>query len=274
MATYNKLLFLFFLCVVGFPSVGSSAIIYRADWNDGTLLTGATPDLVAQPNGCCSYSHRVSSTQSRDGGRSVRFESRSDDPFAGNAPGKTLLGWNGTQANRTERWYGFWVYFDPTWDDDSTDPNETIIIQWHRNRDACDTFSGQHLAFTVKPNNDLIVQSFYDANRCNTNASVTKTKWNLGPITKGVWTHFVVHAEWSTGSDGVLEVWENGVKVIQKFGPNYVCDGQNCTLNSFIRFGIYKSWWSNHFQDPADRLILYFDRVKIGDENSSYNEVN
>jgi hypothetical protein len=192
-----------------------------------------------------------------------------------------MLGWNATQTNGTERWYGFAIYFDSTWDDNTNDPNGTIVYQWHRTNDACDTFTGQHLAFRVLPNDNLLAVNFADGTTgCNTNSTVTETSYNLGAIAKGQWTKFVVHVIWSTGSGGVptglLEIWKNGSKVVTQNGPNMVCDGTfpACNKSSIVRFGIYKSWWNLQNPNPDDTLIHYMDSIKIGDENASFNEVS
>ena len=255
--------FLLFLLLGYAPASVRADLIYFTDFENSTL-----GDLV-DANGCCSYSHAVSSKQAREGSYSVRFQSSSNDPVSGNTPGKTMLGWNSTGGVGTQRWYSFSIFFDSTWKDYTRDPNGTIVYQWHRNNDACDTFNGQNLAFRVMPNDTLMVVNFSDSTQCNTNSTVTEAQWNLGAIAKGSWTDFVVYAKWSFGSDGILRVWKNGVKVIERLGPNFVNDFSS----PFIRFGIYKSWWNREKPSPANTLIAYFDEVRIGDGNSSYTEV-
>jgi hypothetical protein len=254
---------LFFLFLTYSSSAVSADVIHLADFENGTF-----GDLV-NANGCCSYSHAVSSTQARDGSYSIRFQSSSNDPVSGNTPGKTMLGWNSTGGVGTERWYSFSVFFDSTWKDHTKDPNGTIIYQWHRVNDACDTFTGQNLAFRVLPNENLVVVNSSDSTQCNTNSTVAKAQWNLGAISKGSWTDFVVYAKWSFQSDGILRVWKNGVEVIERVGPNFVNDSSS----PFIRFGIYKSWWNREQPSPADKLIAYFDDVRIANANSSYEDV-
>jgi hypothetical protein len=51
----------------------------------------------------------------------------------------------------------------------------------------------------------------------------------IGPLVKDVWYDFVYHVKWSSGSDGFMYAWVNGVKKLAHRGPTlYV--GQGCYL--------------------------------------------
>ena len=51
----------------------------------------------------------------------------------------------------------------------------------------------------------------------------------LGPVTPNVWYNFMYHVKWSSGSDGLFQVWLNGQQVMNYSGPNlYV--GESCYL--------------------------------------------
>jgi len=77
----------------------------------------------------------------------------------------------------------------------------------------------------------------------------------------GKWEKFVLHCRYSTGSDGLLEVWKDGVKYINTTGANAI------SFNRFrIKWGLYLGIGNSAGQD----LTCYFDDVKIGGSGSSY----
>ena len=47
---------------------------------------------------------------------------------------------------------------------------------------------------------------------------------------------FVFHVKWSSGADGILEVYREDTMVYQKFGPNTYNDQQS----PFLKLGVYK----------------------------------
>jgi len=79
-----------------------------------------------------------------------------------------------------------------------------------------------------------------------------------------VWEKFVVHCRYSTGPDGILEVWKDGVKYISTVGPNAI------PFNRFrIKWGIYIGMGNKAGQD----LTCYFDDVIIYSGNVTYEDV-
>ncbi|HZM33729.1 MAG TPA: heparin lyase I family protein [Burkholderiales bacterium] len=51
----------------------------------------------------------------------------------------------------------------------------------------------------------------------------------LGPVVRNAWYDFVYHVRWSSGSDGFMHVWVNGVKKLAHFGPT-LYSGMGCYL--------------------------------------------
>jgi hypothetical protein len=51
----------------------------------------------------------------------------------------------------------------------------------------------------------------------------------LGPLVKNRWYDFVYHVRWSSASDGFMEAWMNGKKVLVHKGPT-LYSGQQCYL--------------------------------------------
>jgi hypothetical protein len=89
---------------------------------------------------------------------------------------------------------------------------------------------------------------------------------DLGVIPKNKWIDWVVHIKYSHTNTGILEVWKDGEKLINRQNtPNTYNDEKY----PYFKFGVYKWEWGN----AATRRIIYYDEVRIGNKNSSYDEV-
>ena len=41
----------------------------------------------------------------------------------------------------------------------------------------------------------------------------------IGPVVRNVWYNFVYHVKWTSGSDGFMDAWVNGVQMMAYRGP-------------------------------------------------------
>ena len=83
--------------------------------------------------------------------------------------------------------------------------------------------------------------------------------------TYGKWEKFVLHCKYSTGNNGLIEVWKDSKKYINMPGQNAFA------FNRFrIKWGIYLGIGNSAGQD----LTCYFDDVKIAGSNSSFEEIS
>ena len=88
---------------------------------------------------------------------------------------------------------------------------------------------------------------------------------NFTSLKYGKWERFILHCKYSTGTDGVIEVWKDGTKYISSTGVNAFA------FNRFrIKWGVYIGIGNSADQD----LTCYFDDVKIAGCNSSYEEIS
>ncbi len=74
------------------------------------------------------------------------------------------------------------------------------------------------------------------------------------------WYTFVFHYIHSWNSDGLIEIWRDGVKL-------YTLTGKNMHTTNYPRFkiGIYKAeWTSTSSVSTTTQRILYFDNVRVG----------
>jgi hypothetical protein len=51
----------------------------------------------------------------------------------------------------------------------------------------------------------------------------------IGPVVKNQWYDFVYHVRWSSGSDGFMQAWVNGKKMLDHQGPT-LYSGMGCYL--------------------------------------------
>ena len=78
----------------------------------------------------------------------------------------------------------------------------------------------------------------------------------IGSLNKGQWTDWAIHAKWSYGADGLLEIYRDGVKVATMTGPN----NYNTQNAGFFKMGIYKWSWGN---TGIPVRVVGYDNVKI-----------
>jgi hypothetical protein len=161
------------------------------------------------------------------------------------------------------------MYVDPSWKDSTTDPNGTVVVQWHGPPDPDEPAHSPQLSIRVTKDNRWRIVTMYDANAKSTSTSPQKLSYDLGSIKKGVWVDWVVHAKWHYNSTGLLEIWKDGTKVVDRDGPNTYND----QTQIMVAFGIYKGWYSREQPSPRDILTIYHDGVRIGDQNSTYADV-
>jgi Polysaccharide lyase len=261
--------FLAFAWLVSFPMTANAGLLHEWDFEGGNFSVLNTNGL------CCSHSAVIVGNPVRAGKYAAKVTLNSDDKgyifgaWTNPAKRAELRKYETGPKVGSERWYGVSMYVDPSWKDTTSDPNGTIVMQWHGPSDSGEGGQSPHLSLKITKDNRWRVTTVYDANAISTSSSVTKINRDVGAVTKGVWVDWVIHAKWHYNSTGRLEVWKNGTKVVNYSGPNTYND--KTQLGLF--FGIYKSWYSREQPSPRNTLIIYHDEVRIGDHMSSYEEV-
>ena len=74
----------------------------------------------------------------------------------------------------------------------------------------------------------------------------------LGPVVRNVWYDFVYHVKWSSGSDGYMHAWVNGVKKLTHYGPTLYA-GMGCYLKL-----------ANYHDPFGQASAVIHDRVRRG----------
>ncbi|RYZ55214.1 MAG: hypothetical protein EOP49_03375, partial [Sphingobacteriales bacterium] len=95
-----------------------------------------------------------------------------------------------------------------------------------------------------------------------------KERFDIGTIIKNKWRTYVLHVIHSHGSDGLIEVWEDGKKVITRTGAN------SYDFNSFDKpkwkLGLYKWDWNGDGTTDTKKRVIFFDNVRLGNEKATY----
>jgi len=175
-----------------------------------------------------------------------------------------------------ERWYGERIYVPGDW---VFDPGRAvdIVLQWHAlpgNWKA--TFP--NLEISIGNTNWFIRQSFGSAQTRPMRVNERLAE----PVQRGAWVAWVIHAKWSPGADGVLQIWRDGKLVLDRKGPNvYSTIGVDYT--PYLKTGIYHPEWHldkdgkreafDKEHPVATNKVIYATDIKIGDERASYEAV-
>lgn len=213
------------------------------------------------PEFAVDHSFALEKNIKKVGNSAGRFEIKNNDPFIWGAT-RTEFSQSWRSA-RSEGWYGFSQYFPDSY---ATDPVAEIVGQWHDKEDPGE-------AVARSPSNSLQVandrfrwQLRWDADRImESGFSDGHIYIDLGPVPKNRWIDWVVHIKFSHTNTGVLEVWMDGKKVIDRQNMPNSYNDENFP---YMKLGIYKWEWGN-----VPEKIMYWDEVRIGTENSNYDEV-
>ena len=222
-----------------------------------------------------SWSH-AAATLSRECRGSVRFELRKSDPQVagsfrteiklnsdtlGNGGVPTPDGMTPIGQLGSEVWWGWSVYIPSDWIFEKEYAPETLMQV---------SQTGRSPAFSVGIDGDeFVTETRYGHGRQEA-ATIITLVTSRTPVSQGAWTDWVVHAKWSGGSDGVLEVWKNGTQVVNRGGPNAYSDW---TPRPYPKWGIYKWSWNGTSSIVTTRS-LYIDAVRITDgQHGSYAQV-
>lgn len=168
-----------------------------------------------------------------------------------------------------ERWYTARVYIPQDWVFDTESGND-IVMQWHAvlgservDRDF------PELAIAVKGDRWSIQRAFGPTSDIKRDS---KTLDEL--VQKGVWSSWVIHAKWSSGDDGLLQIWKDGKVVWEVQGPNAYASRAR---TPYFKTGIYHPQWKPKNGEvkpgPVTERKIFITDVKIGNERTTYQDM-
>jgi Polysaccharide lyase len=205
-----------------------------------------------------SHSFSVVNDPAFSGDKAGCFKLKASDPMVS----------SGTRAEVTvvkeevkkEMWYSFAVRFPA--DGYAFDSQKEIISQWHQLADVHLGEKPQSPATHLVIQKDrFILDTGYNTQKVSDGVDPDKRKsFDLGPVTKDTWHTFVFHFIHSYKSDGLIEVWHNGKKMLtHKSGNMY-----NSADMPKWKLGIYKWKWNGNGTTDTKKRILYYDNIKVG----------
>lgn len=194
----------------------------------------------------------INQVTSPDGvGKVLKYILNKTDPVISSSV-RAEIQLDGTDAPETsERWYGLRYWLEKY----DTDDGAESILQWHDSDGTTPPLSIQIASGRIR-----IMQSFTSGN----------IPVDLGSTTIGKWINIVIHVKWSNSANGLLEVWRDGVKMVNKTNVR-----TNSKGGSYMKIGINKwSWAPGGGSSSATQRIFYIDNFKMGDGTVSYADVD
>jgi hypothetical protein len=158
------------------------------------------------------------------------------------------------------RWYSFAVYFPAL--NYEPDASDEVINQWHQG-------GGLTPALCIRTVRDSIFVRIVK----DVTGQAQDTWINLGVIEKNVWRSYVMHINHSSTSSGLIEIWRDNRKILDRPGANMYPEGVNGTTKPNWKLGIYKSAFNGGVITDVDERVILFDDIKMGNENCSYREM-
>lgn len=226
-------------------------LIFDFTVEQSDALTKFGPKLYNYWNGtdaAASYSVTRVAEYPNTGKFSTRYELRKTDAsVGGNKRAETRRASN-DEPTLQERWYGASIYLPS---DYVYDQAPELLFQLHDLSSSSPPF-----AIWTKAGQWEIVQ-------------FGNQETKLGVYEKDKRVNWVVHIKWSMGSDGLVEVWKDGAKVLTKPGKN-----SNYLTGCYLKTGIYKWPWGASQSSSTIKRIVYIDDVRIGNQFSNYNDVS
>lgn len=194
---------------------------------------------------------------------------------------EATLGKPGEFYKGQEYWMGISVFIPKNWSMDyGGSRSDGIVFQFHgRSYKDPDNWRKILPLTLVHTESGLILRNHTFP---TSGAAVKLGTGNLKAYSKtipyklGQWMDFVMHIKWSgaksdNDTNGFLKVWVDGEQVLSQAGQNYFGEHD---FGPYFKFGLYNSAWkyTDTWVGPSSRT-LYHDELRVGDANSSYNEV-
>ena len=203
----------------------------------------------------------------RVGKQSMRFSWKPSQADGTNDMLHSELAMEALPIGHDERWYGYSSYMPSS---SMANDNKTVIItQWHGHPDPGFKDSVPPVEISVEPGNKL--RLIYRAS----NKPITKPLQHptsqifkdLGPATFDQWVDYVVHVKWDpTGNMGQLQVWQNGVLILNE---QNIQIGYLQQRKPFWKIGLY-CWTGKSLHNEK---VIYYDEARIGGPSANYDTV-
>jgi len=213
----------------------------------------------------------VVNTRARAGTRAARFELDRSAPVSY----RTELTFQGVHTFRIgqEYWLGMSIFLPEDW---ASDHSRDIVAQIHswpdkelgeewRNPPLALYVAGEQWAMRIRADSKELTRKV----KGQWQYTLDKAFDNLAPIKRGQWTDWVFHIKYRYDSQGLLEAWMDGKKVVEHRGPVT----QNDKGGGFLKIGLYKWDWKEK-RTATSRRALYIDEIRIAGPGAGYAAVS
>ncbi len=171
-----------------------------------------------------------------------------------------------------ERWYGARIYVPSDWVFESESGGE-IVLQWHAVLGTeWKTRNFPPLSIATKYDRWQISRAFGPKDKIQRGHKILE-----GVVERGKWTSWVVHARWSSGDEGKIEVWRDGALAWSVSGPNTYLSKPR---TPYFKTGIYHPEWRKENADAFEKQnsvlverIIYTADIKMGESGATYRDV-
>jgi len=232
--------------LVSTKATSGGNIIWQENADGSSFLTGG---LSLSIQYATSYGITASTAQAYNGTKSARFEVRDTDPESHSGTRAEISFPTPTTNNF---WYSYALYMPSAQYKDEAD--DEVITQWHGG-------GGITPAISLRVSNGRLTMRTPDDARTD-----------LGAIEKDKWHTYVYHIIHSAGSDGLIEIWKDGQKIVTRKGASmYALTGDFHLPN--WKMGVYKSDWNGTKTTSTNLRVLYFDDIKYGKATATYEEM-
>lgn len=265
------------IVILLFISTSHAAIRLDANWEQG-VFNDYYFNISRNKYGVSIVDKTISGTPSCTGNKSLKAELIFGKGSVWSQLVLNMQPFNSFE-NGKEHWFGFAVYLPSSYVPDSN--FEDLIWELHARPDSNDGELSRNAPVALRTKgNEWVISYIKDSNYITYKAGDTKKVYeeratkSLGPFKTNKWTTFVINTLYDYGPQGYLKVWKDGTLVVNK--TNGI--GFNDKKGPFVKMGIYKGIWDLSktwgTATTVSSRTLFIDDFKVGDSNSSYNEVS
>lgn len=206
-----------------------------------------SPDLATSLKGWSDMQHNLNAPWSRSiVNKTLKFELRPGDESSGSI--RTEV----TKEVSGKVWFGGRLFLE-NFTPDSKAGGESIGIQFHSTQNAPPltlNLYGSDIVLAQVPLGSIIQ-----------NPIAKLADWN------NKWVDIVIETDWKR-SGGVLRMWVNGKKVVDKTGLDMGATNVN------LKLGMNKfSWYPTASGSNVSKRVFYWDSVRIGNSLATYADV-
>ncbi|WP_134497812.1 polysaccharide lyase [Microvirga pakistanensis] len=229
---------------------------FNSSFESGTVSSWADRGEVEF---CCDHSKTFVAQDARHGSQALRITLRKDDPLvAGGKRAELRLKPVGVGE---DQWYAFSLLLP----EEAQKTSEIVTVaQWHAVDDKILGERGRAPPLRlIVHNGTWNVVTTWD-NRFISGVPFLHSEPQGGmalwaaPVDGGAWTDWVFHVKWSYREDGLVQIWKDGVSIVEYKGPN----AYNDLIGPFFKVGVYvPAWKLQDARETGGQLSVIIDNV-------------